>query len=152
VARAGLAARAVVNLMVGYLAGRVALEAWPSMPAAGPAAAWPSRSSSAVAVPSSGAGRHPRHGLGDKLPSLFDAVTGHFHGDPEAACHYLIDQHPAGWSVLHGDFTAPPGYRTSYDPQDLRNQCYCHGDRHEPHGYPSLSAPPAPPTSTTPTC
>jgi hypothetical protein len=63
---------------------------------------------------------------------LFDAVTGHFHGDPEAACHYLIDQHPAGWSVLHGDFTAPPGYRTGHHPQDLRKQCYCHGDRHEP--------------------
>jgi hypothetical protein len=44
----------------------------------------------------------------------------------------LIDQHPAGWSVLHGDFDVPPGYRTGHDPQDLRNQCYCHGDRHEP--------------------
>ena len=63
---------------------------------------------------------------------LFDAVTGHFHGEPDAACRYLIDQHPAGWSVLHGDFTAPPGYRTDHDPQDLGNQCYCHGDRHEP--------------------
>ena len=63
---------------------------------------------------------------------LFDAVTGNFDGDPDAACRYLIDQHPAGWSVLHGDFTAPPGYRTGHDPQDLRNQCYCHGDRQEP--------------------
>ena len=63
---------------------------------------------------------------------LFDAVTGHFVGDPDAACRYLIDEHPAGWSVLHGDFDAPPGYRPGYDPQDLRNQCYCHGDRHEP--------------------
>jgi hypothetical protein len=34
--------------------------------------------------------------------------------------------------VLHGDFTAPPGYRTGHHPQDLRKQCYCHGDRHEP--------------------
>jgi hypothetical protein len=32
---------------------------------------------------------------------LFHAVTGHFGGDPDAACRYLIDQHPAGW-VLHG--------------------------------------------------
>ena len=63
---------------------------------------------------------------------LFDAVTGHFGGDPDAACSYLIDQHPAGWSVLHGDFTTPPGYRTGHDAQDLRNQCYCHGDRHDP--------------------
>ena len=63
---------------------------------------------------------------------LFDAVTSHFDGDPDAACYYLIDQHPAGWSVLGGDFTVPPGYRTGHDPQDLRNQCYCHGDRQEP--------------------
>jgi hypothetical protein len=63
---------------------------------------------------------------------LFEAVTGHFGGDPDAACTYLIDQHPAGWSVLHGDFTTPPGYRRSTDPDDLRNQCYCHGDRHDP--------------------
>ena len=61
---------------------------------------------------------------------LFEAVTGHFGGDTDAACSYLIDQHPAGWSVLHGDFTTPPGYRLPTDPDDLRNQCYCHGDRH----------------------
>jgi hypothetical protein len=48
---------------------------------------------------------------------LFDAVTGHFDRDADAACRHLIDQHPAGWSVLHGDFTAPPGYRTGHDPQ-----------------------------------
>jgi hypothetical protein len=50
---------------------------------------------------------------------LFDAVTAHFDGDPEAACRYLIDQHPAGYQFRH-------------DRKDLRNQCYCHGDRHEP--------------------
>ena len=63
---------------------------------------------------------------------LFDAVTGHFAGDPDAACRYLIDEHPAGWSVLHGDFTIPPGFQTDPDPQEQRNQCYCHGDRQEP--------------------
>ena len=63
---------------------------------------------------------------------LFDAVTGHFAGDPEAAGQYLIDQHPAGWSVLYGDFSAPPGYQRHPDPGDRRNQCYCHGDRHDP--------------------
>jgi len=63
---------------------------------------------------------------------MFDAVTGYFDGDPDAACRYFIDEHPAGWSVLHGDFDASPGYRTGHHPQDLRNQCYCHGDRHEP--------------------
>jgi hypothetical protein len=63
---------------------------------------------------------------------LFDAVTGHFSGDPDAACRYLLDEHPAGWSVLGGDFTVPAGYRASPDRQTLRNQCYCHGDRQEP--------------------
>jgi hypothetical protein len=63
---------------------------------------------------------------------LFDAVTGHFTGDPEAACQYLIDQHPAGWSVLGGDFTVPAGYQVGPDRQELRNQCSCHGGRHEP--------------------
>jgi hypothetical protein len=37
---------------------------------------------------------------------LFDAVTGHFAGDPDAACRYLIDEHPArlvgaGWRLHH---------------------------------------------------
>jgi hypothetical protein len=63
---------------------------------------------------------------------LFQAVTGHFAGDTDAACSYLIDQHPAGWSVLHGDFTNPPGYRRSTDSDDRRNQCCCHGDRQDP--------------------
>jgi hypothetical protein len=63
---------------------------------------------------------------------LFDAVTGHFAGDPDAACHYLIDEHPAGWSVLYGDFTTPPGYQRHPDPEDRRNQCYCHGERADP--------------------
>jgi hypothetical protein len=63
---------------------------------------------------------------------LFDAVTGHFGGDPQAACQYLIDQHPAGWSVLYGDFSVPPGYQHHPDPGDRRNQCYCHGERHDP--------------------
>jgi hypothetical protein len=63
---------------------------------------------------------------------LHEAITGHFDGDTDAACRYLIDQHPAGWSVLHGDFAAPPGYRCHPDPDDLRNQCYCHGDRRDP--------------------
>jgi hypothetical protein len=63
---------------------------------------------------------------------LFDGVTGHFAGDIDAACRYLIDEHPAGWSVLGGDFTIPAGFRAGRHPQDLGSQCYCHGDRHEP--------------------
>jgi hypothetical protein len=63
---------------------------------------------------------------------LFEAVTGYFGGDPDAAGQYLIDQHPAGWSVLDGDFSTPPGYQHHPDSGDRRNQCYCHGDRHDP--------------------
>ncbi len=62
---------------------------------------------------------------------LFDAVTGHFAGDVDAACRYLIDEHPAGWSALGGDFAQPPGFQAVGDPGG-RNQCYCHGDRDEP--------------------
>ena len=83
---------------------------------------------------------------------LFEAVTGHFAGDPDAACQYLIDQHPAGWSVLYGDFSARPGYQHHPAPDDRRNQCYCHGERHDPPR-PPLDADSArtPPGSTTPT-
>jgi hypothetical protein len=63
---------------------------------------------------------------------LFAAVTGHSAGDPDAACRYLIDEHPGGWSVLGGDFTVPAGYQARPDRQQLRDQCYCRGDRHEP--------------------
>jgi hypothetical protein len=92
---------------------------------------------SVIARPTPDGGFHGTYCHNDGYPAhqgriLFDAVTGNFDGDPDAACRYLIDQHPAGWSVLGGDFTAPPGYRTGHDPQDLRNQCYCHGDRQEP--------------------
>jgi hypothetical protein len=77
--------------------------------------------------------------------ALFEAITGHFGGDTDAACTYLIDEHPAGWSVLHGDFIPPPGYRLPTDPDDLRNQCYCHGDRHDPPQAPLDDHPPQAP-------
>ena len=78
---------------------------------------------SVIARPTPDGGFHGTYCHNDGYPAhqgriLFDAVTGSFDGDPDAACCYLIDQHPAGWSVLHGDFTAPPGYRTGHDPQD----------------------------------
>jgi hypothetical protein len=85
---------------------------------------------SVIARPTPEGGFHGTYCHYDGYPAhqgriLFDAVTGHFAGDSDAACTYLIDEHPAGWSVLHGDFTTPPGYRLSTDPDDLRNQCYC---------------------------
>ena len=71
---------------------------------------------SVIARPTPEGGFHGTYCHYDGYPAhqgrvLFDAVTGHFGGDTDAACTYLIDQHPAGWSVLHGDFTTPPGYR-----------------------------------------
>jgi hypothetical protein len=64
---------------------------------------------------------------------LFGAVTGHFAGDVDAARRYFIDDHPAGWSYLGGDFTKPAGFARGIDRfADRRNQCYCHGDRHDP--------------------
>jgi hypothetical protein len=92
---------------------------------------------SVIARPTPDGGFHGSYCHNDGYPAhqgriLFDAITGHFAGDIDAACRYLIDEHPAGWSVLHGDFTVPAGYRAGPDPQDLRNQCYCHGDRREP--------------------
>ena len=92
---------------------------------------------SVIARPTPEGGFHGTYCHYDGYPAhqgrvLHDAVGGHFDRDPDAACRYLIDQHPAGWSVLHGDFAAPPGYRRHPDPDDLRNQCYCHGGRHDP--------------------
>lgn len=68
---------------------------------------------------------------------LFEAVTGHFAGDVDAARGYFIDDHPAGWSYLGGDFTKPtghlpPGHLATHSEPDERNQCLCHGDRHDP--------------------
>jgi hypothetical protein len=93
------------------------------------------RSVIARPTPEGGFGGTSCHNDGDPAHHgriLFEAVSGPFAGDPDAACTYLIDQHPAGWSVLGGDFTTPPGYRRSTDPDDRRNQCSCHGDRHDP--------------------
>ncbi len=46
---------------------------------------------------------------------LHEAVTGHFAGDVEAARRYLIDEHPAGWRHLGGDFTKPGSPRVDHD-------------------------------------
>ena len=71
---------------------------------------------SVIARPTPEGGFHGTYCHYDGYPAhqgriLFDAVTGYFAGDIDAACRYLIDEHPAGWSVLHGDFTIPAGFR-----------------------------------------
>ena len=83
---------------------------------------------SVIARPSPEGGFRGRYCHYDGYPAhqgrlLFDAVTGHFDGDPEAACRYLIDEHPAGWSVLGGDFTVPPGIRTGPGGRGAPKQC-----------------------------
>ena len=47
----------------------------------------------------------------------------------------LIDDHPAGWSSIFGDWSKEPGFLEFNNPdrEELngRPQCYCHGDRNE---------------------
>jgi hypothetical protein len=72
---------------------------------------------------------------------LLELVAG-ADGDVDQIRHYLIDQH-TGWSTLGGDQSQPTDYvpvaeipDITHDPEgwkrhQRRNQCYCHGDRHE---------------------
>lgn len=63
-----------------------------------------------------------------------------FDGDVDAMLAVLIDQHPAGWSHLGGDWSKTPGYRNGYGSPELSYHewvmsagpaCYCHGARSE---------------------
>ncbi|MDQ6662312.1 MAG: hypothetical protein M3Z24_15275, partial [Chloroflexota bacterium] len=75
----------------------------------------------------------------DSYPSglgrmLYELYHGQFHNDVHAMMHYLIDEHPAGWStIVDQDFALQPGYAdaTRSEQEQRRPQCYCHGDRHE---------------------
>jgi hypothetical protein len=82
---------------------------------------------------------------------LLDAVTGHFAGDPDAACRYLIDEHPGGWSVLGGDFTVPAGYRTGLTRTTCATSATATATATSHPGHHSLTIPPATPSLTTPT-
>ena len=85
---------------------------------------------------------------GAELWKLWHTV---FDGDIEAMLHCLIDEHPAGWSHLSGDWKKPAGFVERMNkPANLSWRdwfdsfgpaCFCHGDRHEPeqtisHEYP----------------
>lgn len=66
--------------------------------------------------------------------SLWDLYRGHFHRDLSAMLKTLLDDHPAGWSVINGkDFSQKPGFVEREDQANpsTRPRCYCHGDRHE---------------------
>lgn len=72
-------------------------------------------------------------GVGATLYALYN---GHFQKDIKAMMHFLIEDHPAGWSTINGaDFSLEPGFieRSFEFPEGApqRPQCYCHGDRHE---------------------
>jgi len=79
-------------------------------------------------------------GVGRQIYGLFQ---GHFGKDFDRLQRVLLDEHPAGWSSLSGDWTKAPGF--AEDPRntdgpgkadDLSHAedgptCYCHGERQE---------------------
>jgi hypothetical protein len=82
---------------------------------------------------------------------LFDAVTGHLAGDTDAACSYLIDQHPAGRSVLHGDFTTRPATSIPPTPTTDATSATATANATTHPGRPRPPARPEPPMSSHPT-
>jgi hypothetical protein len=79
-----------------------------------------------------------RHHHSDRYPSglgraLLLLYRGHYGGpcvrDIMHLQRMLIDEHPAGWNSIVGDWDAPIGFGSVRSPQ-----CYCHGERREkPH-------------------
>ena len=91
-------------------------------------------------------------GVGQQIYGLFQ---GHFAKDFGRLQQVLLDEHPAGWSSLSGDWAKAPGFAedrgsakdlsTAEDPSDAEDlsttedlstgedgpTCYCHGERHE---------------------
>lgn len=97
----------------------------------------------------------------DSYPSglgktLFNAYHGHFNRDVEYMQHFLLDEHPAGWStIVDSDFSIKPGWTSpmkgypgsnvSHENGDWkraylkytksaaqrRPHCFCHGERHQ---------------------
>lgn len=70
--------------------------------------------------------------------TLYQLHQEHFRGDTAALCHFLIDEHPAGWSQLDGaDFALEPAWIDDTDilpkshPDRRRPHCYCHGQRQQ---------------------
>jgi hypothetical protein len=62
----------------------------------------------------------------------FDAVTGHFDGDPEAACRSLIDQHPPAGRCWVATLPSHLATGPATTRRSGATQCDCHGGRHEP--------------------
>ena len=63
-------------------------------------------------------------GVGRTLWELYRRTFGR---DLEAMATRLIDQHPAGWLTVAGNWSLPPGYQEVW--RNAAPKCYCHGDR-----------------------
>lgn len=78
---------------------------------------------------------HHNDGYPRELGKYIIGLYKYFHGDIEKMMHFIIDEHPAGWSTLDGDWKLKPGYNENYrlpqtSPKQRRAHCFCHGDRH----------------------
>ncbi|MEU9183353.1 hypothetical protein AB0D14_02045 [Streptomyces sp. NPDC048484] len=67
-----------------------------------------------------------------RLPLLRELYAGPFRGDLEALQHFLIDDHPAGWSQLGHTPAVDTGWDNSRSGIGYSHfVCFCHGDRHD---------------------
>ena len=68
---------------------------------------------------------------------IYDLFQGHFGKDFGRLQQVLLDEHPAGWSSLAGNWAKAPGFAenpsSANDPSSAEDgpACYCHGGRHE---------------------
>jgi len=60
-----------------------------------------------------------------QVPLLLGAYQNRFAGDLTALQHYLIDEHPAGWSYLGRDLADDSAEAVSL-PAEPHSSCYCH--------------------------
>jgi hypothetical protein len=54
---------------------------------------------------------------------LWDLYHDHFNRDLDRMLAVLIDEHPAGWASIDGDWRQPPGFGVEGP------RCFCHGGR-----------------------
>ena len=74
---------------------------------------------------------HHRDGYPSGLAcNLWALYHGHFEGDLQAMCKTLIDDHPTGWSTIHGDWTLEPGFQEMF-----QGPCTVCGKDHWEHYY-----------------
>ena len=79
---------------------------------------------------------------------LFEAVTCHFAAEVDAARRYFIDDHPAGWSQLGGDFTRLTGYLAAGRTTATSATATATATTRRPRSTPTATGSPAPTTAT----